>query len=133
MDVILDVATEQRLARLDRRLRVVESRNRLAGRYDIVYEDAGGITCTALKNIHEVNNGVFRSLLKCMPWRFNQAFHQHVKQNVDDHNDRISDAHKQETLHAAGERAWDDLQFLEQHGGKGDLVAGYMRDSMNER
>ena len=129
---ILDVATEQRLSRLDRRLRVVESGNGLAGRYDIVYEDAKGITCTALTNIKEVNNNVFRALLKCMPWRFNQAFHLYVKKNVDDHNDRIAYTHKQKAIRGAGERAWDDLQFLEQHGGKADLLPGYMRDAASE-
>ena len=130
---VLDVATQNRLKRLDRRLFVRPCQNRQAGRYDIAYKDATGVELVALGNIGEFHDGVFRQLLQCMPWRFNQAFGRFVADNVDRHNDRIDETSKAKLAREASEKMWDDLQFIEQHGGKSDMVKGFIEDEMKQR
>lgn len=126
MNAILDVDTANRLRRLDRRLRVEPCRGTF-GLYDIVYDDDNGIRCVALGKIRSVNDRVFRQLLKCMPWRFNQAFGRFVARNVEEHNERKHEAEKRKVIRDASENAWDSWQFLRKRGGGKDLMAGYIK------
>nr|AKH45855.1 hypothetical protein [uncultured marine virus] len=130
---ILDLATENRLKRLDRRLYVRECRPRIPGRYDIVYEDANGETCIALGKVHEFHDGVFRQLLQCMPWRFNQRFNRFIAANVDSANAQKDAVNTRQLAREASEKMWDDLQFIEQHGGKTDMLAGFVESERQER
>lgn len=129
----LDVATANRLRRLDRRLRV-EPHPGLAGRYDIVYDDANGERCVALKNLREFHDGVFRQLIQCMPWRFNQTFGQFVRRNVDQHNARLQERIEEDALEEAGEKVWEHLEFLNRRSSKKDLLhKQYLEEKRRER
>lgn len=123
---ILDVDTANRLRRLDRRLRVEPCRGAF-GLYDIVYNDDNGERCVALGKIKSVNDRVFRQLLKCMPWRFNQAFGRFVARNVDQHNERKHAEERRQVVRAASENAWDSWKFLRQRQGGKDLMDGYIK------
>lgn len=129
----LDVATRNRLRRLDRRLRVEPSPG-FAGRYDIVYDDADGVRCVALPKVREFHDGVFRQLLQCMPWRFNQTFAQFIRRNVDEHNARLEERIEKDALAEAGERVWEDLEFLNRRSSKRTLLhKQMMEEKIRER
>lgn len=87
----------------------------------------------ALGNVGEFHDGVFRQLLQCMPWRFNQTFGQFIQQNVDRHNDEKDMIETRKHARRASEKVWDDLQFIEQHGGKADMVKGFIEDEAKQR
>lgn len=103
-----------RLARFDRRLRVVRVRGSWS-LYNVVYEDGLGKTAVALRGVTEVGTRELRRLVLESPWRCGMTYgrwmHQFEKEEA------VPTAHLERIDPDRAQRAFDKLQFYRR--GKG--------------